>query len=45
MLITAVSGRLVDRQITLTLGTRAATLDRILAREQLKLRTRKRKGA
>ena len=44
MLVTAVSGRLVDRQITLTLGTRDSRMDRILARQALRTRTVKRKG-
>ena len=44
MLVTACSGRLVDRQITLTLGTRDSRMDRILARQALRTRTVKRKG-
>jgi hypothetical protein len=41
MLITAVSGRLVERSITLTIGTRDSRLDRILARQELKTKARR----
>jgi len=43
MLVTSVAGRLVDREITLEVGTRSTRLDRLMARRELGAKRRPRK--
>jgi len=45
MLVTSVAGRLVDREITLEVGTRSTRLDRLMARRELGAKRRPRRKA
>ena len=45
MLVTSVAGRLVGHEITLEVGTRSTSLDRLMARRELWAKRRPRRKA